>query len=192
MQMKAHTSYENSLPLWSDVYASLTILKKIRRKHVALAGALLAIVLSGIALKISFESPRTPAVPATGVVEGVGEEATTTSPQPAPSLGLHIANNGLTYIEGAKVVSISRSSMTVSSDWGGAELVWNVRLNGKTRFIASDGEKTDFENFEKGDYVNVTGDFISATPQLSLEAETVRSRVAKTKPVEPVKLGELD
>lgn len=94
--------------------------------------------------------------------------------QDAPLLELHIANNGLVYMQGARVVSISQTGMTVSSKWEAATFRWMIEIDDKTRFVEPDGETGMFSDIRLGDFVNITGYLISSSPPPSIRAEAVR------------------
>src|SRR3989344_3016317 len=65
-----------------------------------------------------------------------------TGAQRAPTLELHIANNGLVLLEGARVVSLSGGRIRVEMAWGAASFTWVTNTNSNTKYFSSNGEKT--------------------------------------------------
>jgi len=100
--------------------------------------------------------------------------------QDAPLLELHIANNGLVYMQGARIVSISQTGMTVSSKWEAATFRWMIEIDDKTRFVQPDGETGMFSDIRLGDFVNITGYLINNSSLPSIRAEAVRRVLSPT------------
>lgn len=74
-----------------------------------------------------------------------------------PMHAVHIANDGLTYVQGATVTSIGNSTISIAIVWGGASFNWTAVTNSNTKFITASGEKGTFIGIQVGDYIDVTG-----------------------------------
>lgn len=110
----------------------------------------------------------------------------------APTLELHIANNGLVYIQGARVRSASRSLMVVAMEWKSAPLQWVIRTNEDTKFISANGEFGVFSDIAPGDFVNISGHLTGTSPEFSVQAEIVRETSERVPESTVVRLDELD
>lgn len=111
--------------------------------------------------------------------------------QKQPQLELHIANNGLVYMQGARVISISRTTLVVASEWDAGAFRWSVETDGKTRVVLADGEKGDFSDVRVGAYVNINGLLVPSTFGQAMQAESIRL-VYPEAGHEPVQLKELE
>ncbi len=97
-------------------------------------------------------------------------------------LELHIANNGMTYIQGARVVSISGVTITLAMAWNNVTLEWAVHTDesyaGKrhfgTRFLDHAGKYISISDIHVGDIVTVSGDLDTHVNGLAVKADTVR------------------
>jgi hypothetical protein len=74
-----------------------------------------------------------------------------------PMHAVHIANDGLTYVQGASVASIGNGTISIALAWGGATFNWTVTTNSNTKFYSKSGEKGTIEGIQVGDYIDVTG-----------------------------------
>jgi len=112
---------------------------------------------------IFFYGASAQTVPLQYVAHGGGASAagfalsTSSSPAVAPMHAVHIANDGLTYVQGATVASIGNGTISISIAWGGATFNWTVTTNSNTKFITAAGEKGTIEGIQVGNYIDVTG-----------------------------------
>lgn len=100
--------------------------------------------------------------------------AAASASEKAPMQEVHIANNGLTLLRGARVVSISGSVIRVSMIWGSSSFIWQVRTDSNTKFEMSTGESSTFANVQVGDAVTVTGMLSNSGAEPSISAQYVR------------------
>lgn len=193
MRTLATPAYRGSIGQVFDRFFALVRAWRLKAARFPKKYAILSLVLSIIALggAITFSMlPRTGASSAPVAVPG-GEVASVQ--KDAPMLELHIANNGLVYLEGARINSVSRSIVVVSSDWDAAGLRWIIRTSDTTRFILPNGEFGTFTDIEKGDFINISGYLTASSPELSIEAETIRNTTKREAPVVHLeKIGEGD
>lgn len=77
--------------------------------------------------------------------------------RPAPMLEMHIANNGLILLEGARVLSLSGGRIRVEMKWGSETFTWVAQTNSKTKYFARNGEKSTLASIHVGDMLTVTG-----------------------------------
>ena len=95
-------------------------------------------------------------------------------------LEVHLANNGMVYLRGAKVESISGTTLTVSTSWNAVKMLWTVRTDesyyGKrhfgTNFLDSKGKTFALADLRQGNVVNISGtlDPTHATPTVKADA----------------------
>lgn len=77
--------------------------------------------------------------------------------QQAPMREVHIANNGLVLLRGARVISVSGSTIHVGLSWGSSDMPWAVATTYNTKFLTSKGEKATIGDIAVGDIIRVTG-----------------------------------
>ena len=92
----------------------------------------------------------------------------------SPILEMHIANNGLVLLEGARVVSLSGGRIRVEMKWGSESFSWLANTNSNTKFFASNGEKTTLANIQVGDTLTVSGMLTNGGAEPSMDAVFVR------------------
>lgn len=100
--------------------------------------------------------------------------AATSTPQKDPVREVHIANTGLTLLRGARVLSVSGSTVHVGMAWGGSEFTWAVQTNYSTKFFSAQGEKDSLVNIHVGDIVTVTGKISQGGVKPFINADIVR------------------
>jgi hypothetical protein len=101
----------------------------------------------------------------------VSSLATSTIPT---MLEVHIANNGLVFVRGAQVTSISDGVIRTSMFWGSTDFVWVVKTSGVTKFINQQGQKQNISDVKVGDIVTITGKLASDNDKFIINAEFVR------------------
>jgi hypothetical protein len=119
-------------------------------------------------------------VPETGVVKA--EVIENALQNKSPILEVHIANNGMVYLQGARVVSVVGTTVTVSTSWKNTDLNWTVITNesyyGKrhfgTEFYDSKGKSISVSGIKVGNSVVVSGDLDSKSKELKVLAKVIR------------------
>lgn len=100
--------------------------------------------------------------------------ATSSNSPSAPVLGVNIANNGLVFVRGARVMAISGGTIQADMSWGSASFIWVVQTTGTTKFFSHQGQKQVISDIKVGDVLNVTGKLVSKDNQFIINAEFVR------------------
>ena len=95
-------------------------------------------------------------------------------PQIAPVLEIHIAGNGLVLLRGARVASISGSTINVAMAWGSSNFTWAVGTSYNTQFLTSTGQKESLQNIQVGDIITVTGMLANGGTGPAVDAQFVR------------------
>ncbi len=95
-------------------------------------------------------------------------------PQNAPMLEIHVANDGVTLLRGARVISVSRDIIRVITTWDSADFTWEVQTKFFTKFLTSKGEKETLADVHVGDRVAVTGKLIKGGVEPIIDADFVR------------------
>src|SRR3989344_723359 len=57
------------------------------------------------------------------------EEVEWTPPSGKSIMEVHIANNGMVFLQGARVESISGTTIVVSTSWNSIKLLWTIHTN---------------------------------------------------------------
>ena len=104
--------------------------------------------------------------PVAGAVVSVTEKT--------PMLEMHIANNGLVLLRGARVISNSRGTIRVALAWGSGDFAWKVETDSGTEFLTTEGAKLSLGDIDIGDIVTVTGTLKSSGAEPVLEANYIR------------------
>lgn len=97
-------------------------------------------------------------------------------------LEVHIADNGMVYIQGARVVSVSGKIMVVSTAWNHMDLKWTIQTNassyGKrhfgTSFLDSKGKEMDMKYIRVGDFITISGVLDMNSKETVIKADVVR------------------
>lgn len=109
-----------------------------------------------------------------------------------PLQGLTIANNGLVYLQGARIVGISESAITVVSEWNGSTFRWITHINSGTRFVRTDGERGTLADIEVGGFVAVTGHLAGGSSSPLIEASVIRMLLPQAFGPQAVHLQEME
>ncbi len=100
--------------------------------------------------------------------------AVASSTKPAPILEVHIANSGLMLLRGARVLSVSGSTIHVGMTWDSNTFTWALDTNYNTQFLNIKGEKGALGDIQAGDTLIVTGTLTTAGSEPSIDTKTVR------------------
>ena len=95
--------------------------------------------------------------------------------QSAPIIEVHIANDGLTYLRGAHVISVSGSTIRTEITLGAGAFVWNIETGYNTQFYNQNGAKVGLSDIQPGDYLSVTGKLSSAGIAPGVTADVIRN-----------------
>src|SRR3989344_2727807 len=87
---------------------------------------------------------------------------------------VHIANNGLTLLRNARVLSVSGSMIRVRMTWGAADFTWIIQTSYSTKFMSAEGEKVSASDIRIGDTVTVTGKIAQNGKEPTVNADIVR------------------
>lgn len=91
-------------------------------------------------------------------------------------LGINIANNGLVFVRGARVTSITDDKIQASMSWGYTDFAWTIETSGLTKFLNNKGQKQTVFDIKVGDIIVVTGKLVGDNNQLTINAEFVRNK----------------
>lgn len=94
--------------------------------------------------------------------------------QKAPMLEVHIANNGLMLLRGARVISISNNIIRVITDWHSISFTWGVETKFLfTKFTVSGGKPGTIKDIQVGDILTITGKLTRSDPELIISGEFI-------------------
>lgn len=98
----------------------------------------------------------------------------TSSSELAPMREVHIANNGLLLLRGAKVISIKDNKFIVVMLWDNFNYSWDIETHLSTGFTDGQGKKITINKIGIGDYLTVTGNIIKSGEITTVDALFVR------------------
>ena len=112
----------------------------------------------------------------------LAETAPATVSTNKPILEMHVANSGLVFLQGAKILSIDGTTLTLSIEWNKMNFLWKVNTNGTkygkryfgTQFIDTKGEHIMIEDLKVGDIVTVSGTLDPNASAMTVNAEVIR------------------
>lgn len=158
--------------LWQRIFSQRIFVVAAITATVAIAGGLL--LYRGYSPLAQALSNSSGPVTSANSVYLSAAAASSTSPQKDPVREVHIANTGLTLLRGARVLSISGSTVHVGMTWGVSEFTWAVETNYGTKFFSMQGEKDSLANIHVGDIVTVTGKISQGGVKPFVSADIVR------------------
>lgn len=109
-------------------------------------------------------------------------ERTRSSDEHAPILEIHIANNGMVYLQGARIESVSGTSIVVSTSWNAIKMLWTIRTDETyygprhfgTNFLDQKGNRLAVGDLRVGDVLKVNGIFEAGQREFVVQADMVR------------------
>jgi hypothetical protein len=101
----------------------------------------------------------------------------------ASILEVHIANDGMVFLQGARIESISGPNMKVSTTWKETKMFWTVYTNESyygsrhfgTDFFDSKGIRLSIQDLHVGNVISVNGVFDVTSSQPSIQASVIRA-----------------
>lgn len=87
---------------------------------------------------------------------------------------VHIANNGLVLLRGARVVSISGRLLQVAIAWNSTDFIWLVQTSAATKFLTPDSAEQPLDSLHVGDVVSITGTLSPRGAWPTIDAKFVR------------------
>lgn len=85
-----------------------------------------------------------------------------------------IGTNGGALVRGAKVTSVSGSTINATTNYGSAKLDWTVKTDSSTEFTAQKGSATGLGGIAVGDIVSFRGSIDQARSSLTVNANVVK------------------
>ncbi len=114
-------------------------------------------------------------VPSPNFLAGSASAATLTpANQPASALEMHVANDGLVFLRGVRVVSISGNDIHVAMSYQTATFLWLIRVDASTKFFTSQGEKGTSADMQIGQQITVTGMLAGGGAEPTIDAQFIR------------------
>lgn len=100
-----------------------------------------------------------------------------------PIVGVTIGNNGLVFIKGARVASITKTTLVVNTSWNITNLQWTVTTNESvyekrhfgTSFLDAKGAVKSLTDLRVGDIVSINGTFDDTFLSPTINASLVRT-----------------
>ncbi len=148
-----------------------------RRVFVVAAAALTGLLFTGLFLHQALAEPvpQTFGTGPSGVASNaahviVGSESMSAQPALAE---MHIANNGLVLVRGARVIAVNGSSIRVSLSFNGTDFTWMLQTNSNTRFVTSAGEQETIAHIQTGDIITASGMLSGGGVEPQLNAQSI-------------------
>lgn len=96
------------------------------------------------------------------------------SHQSGTSVEVVLGTNGSALVRGAKVTSVSGSTINAATNYGSAKLDWTVKTDGNTEFTAHKGSANGLSQIAVGDIVSFRGSIDQAQSGLTVNAKVVK------------------
>jgi hypothetical protein len=138
------------------------------RKSIGTACTLLAI--SGIAF-----SGASLAAAQTDATQNIVNTPSASGPAAVGStLEMHINNNGSVLVRGAKITSISGSTINATEAWGSFSVNWVINTTSSTKLQLRYGAAATFSEFSVGDYISFSGSMNTTQSTATVNANVVK------------------
>lgn len=168
-EIRRLTSLRTMMPL--QIFSQrIYIVASISVALAVLAGVLLYQARAPLANALGYNSVARSVSPNTVYLSG----ATASTTPKAFTREVHIANNGLTLLRGAHVISISGNVIRVGMTWNSLDFTWQIQTSYSTKFVNSEGEKMSANDIRIGDIVTVTGNLAQNGREPIVNADIVR------------------
>jgi hypothetical protein len=100
-----------------------------------------------------------------------------------PILEVHMANNGMVFLQGVRVEYISSTKIIVSSAWGSTKIQWILKTNESyysgrhfgTSFLDPNGNNISTKDIKVGDMITASGILDSSSTELTVKADVIRT-----------------
>lgn len=79
------------------------------------------------------------------------------------TLEVNIGNDGKVLVRGAKVTSVTGSTIMALTEWNGASLSWTVNTDANSKFIKRSGGASNISEVKAGDFVSFSGSLMAGT-----------------------------
>ena len=155
-----------------------------RKIFVGAAVFLTALILSGVFLYEVYAQPLTQShkVSAYGSVSAgtvylspsAQAAAQVSSTAKEPMQEVHVANNGLILLRGARVLSISGNTIHLGMAFGPSDFTWAAVTKYNTIFLNKQGAKETLSDIGVGDTVTVTGLVTGSGAEPTIDTDFVR------------------
>lgn len=86
---------------------------------------------------------------------------------------MHIANNGLALVRGARIESLGKNSVTVVAQWGSQTFQWSVEVAPDTKLLNGKGEALQ-RSLRVGDIVTISGELDTSEGSPTIAAKFIR------------------
>jgi len=134
-------------------------------------------------LAIGFFSFLFSYISTTDTIHAQDVQTKTTQTNKASILELHIAANGLVFLQGTKVISISGNNIVVVTSWNNLNFTWLVQTNesyyGKhhfgTSFYDASGKVIALADLQPGDIITVSGMMQTNYTEPVVKADVIRT-----------------
>jgi hypothetical protein len=111
------------------------------------------------------------------------EEQKLVSVNNEPILEVHIANNGMVYIQNAHVESVSGTTIIITTSWDKTKFYWTIITNGSrygkrqfgTSFFDSKGNELTIKDIKIGNIITVNGTFNTNYIEPTVKADVIRT-----------------
>ncbi len=92
------------------------------------------------------------------------------------SLEVHITDSGKVLVRGAKVASVSDSTITATTMWGSAVMNWTITSDANTKLIRRYGGASAMNEITVGDYISFQGSLVTGTASpMTVLAKTIKN-----------------
>ncbi|HRH31519.1 MAG TPA: DUF5666 domain-containing protein [Candidatus Paceibacterota bacterium] len=91
------------------------------------------------------------------------------------SLEVHITDSGKVLVRGAKVASVSGSTITATTTWGSVAMNWTVTTDSNTKLLRRYGGSSAMTEIAVGDFISFQGNLVTGTASpMTVLAKTIK------------------
>lgn len=91
------------------------------------------------------------------------------------TLEVHILDSGKILVRGAKVTSVSGSTVNAATTWGSVSLAWAVNTDTSTEWVRRFGGSSSVSEISVGDFISFHGDLVTTTASpVTVNADVVK------------------
>ncbi|MDO8482637.1 MAG: hypothetical protein Q7S86_02350, partial [bacterium] len=90
-------------------------------------------------------------------------------------LEIHISDDGMALVRGAKVTAIAGNVISASTVWGSTSLLWTIQSDSATNVIRRSGGQSNLSEISIGDFVSFQGKLVTTSGNLTVNAKILKN-----------------
>lgn len=94
--------------------------------------------------------------------------------QVGSTLEIHIFDEGMVLVRGAKVTAVSGSVISAATVFGSTNLMWTINVTDSTNFVQRSNKQSNLSDISVGDFVSFKGDLVTTASTLTVNAKILK------------------